>query len=63
MTMEKSNLFFTYLSKLIPQNENSVSSENTNEKLTFKANETPSIDNEWLQEYDLIYRSYAIESY
>ena len=63
MSMEKSNLFFTYLSKLVPWEENPSNDENTKEELTFKTNRTPSTDNEWLQEYDLIYRSYAIENY
>jgi hypothetical protein len=61
--MEKSNLFFTYLSKLMPQKENSVKDANKKVKLILKSNETPKTDNEWLQEYEVIYRSYAIESF
>ena len=61
--MEKTNLFFTYLSKLMPQKENSVNDANKKEELIFKSDKTPNTDNEWLQEYEMIYRSYAIESY
>jgi len=61
--MEKSNLFFTYLSKIMPQKENPVKEENKKEELISKSRETPNTDNEWLQEYELIYRSYAIESH
>jgi hypothetical protein len=63
MFMQKSNLFFTYLSKLKPNKENSLIDESAKEEPTSISNETPNTDNEWLQEYDLIYRSYAIESY
>ncbi|MFZ1517712.1 MAG: hypothetical protein WAU11_03000 [Ignavibacteriaceae bacterium] len=60
--MEKSSLFFTYLSKLGLQKNNEIDEENnnlSNEKL----NELVKIDNEWLQEYELIYSSYSIEGY
>jgi hypothetical protein len=59
----KSYLFFTHLSKLIPRQENPVLDENKKEDLISKSSETLKTDNEWLQEYELIYRSYAIESY
>ena len=61
--MEKSNLFFTYLSKLIPRQENPVKDENKKEDSISKSSETLKSENEWFQEYELIYRSYAIESY
>ncbi|HMN47662.1 MAG TPA: hypothetical protein PKD67_00840 [Ignavibacteriaceae bacterium] len=61
--MGKSNLFFTYLSNLIPQKENPVKDANKKEDLIFQSNENPNTDNEWLQEYELIYRSYATERY
>ncbi|HCY77599.1 MAG TPA: hypothetical protein DHV28_16915 [Ignavibacteriales bacterium] len=61
--MEKSNLFFTFLSNLIPRKENPVKDANKKEDLMSQSNETPNTDNEWLQEYELIYRSYATERY
>jgi hypothetical protein len=60
--MEKSNLFFTYLSKLMPQKENPVTDENKIGGLIFKSSDTSKADNEWLQEYELIYGSYSIDS-
>ncbi len=58
--MEKSNLFFSYLGKLKLQKENSEKDGNTKEELNKKDNEIPKPDNEWLQEYEVIYQSYSI---
>jgi hypothetical protein len=60
--MEKSNLFFTYLTKLKPQKEHQGKDENKKEELIFKSCDTSKADNEWLQEYELIYGSYSIDS-
>jgi hypothetical protein len=60
--MEKSNLFFTYLSKLMPQKENSVTDDNKKEGPIFKSSDNSKADNEWVQEYELIYGSYSIDS-
>lgn len=58
--MEKSNLFFTCLGKLKLLKENSEKDENTKVDLGTKADEIPTPDNEWLQEYEVIYQSYSI---
>ncbi len=60
--MEKSSLFFTYLSKLVLQKNNETDEENNNSS-NEKLNELVKTDNEWLQEYELIYSSYSIEGY
>ncbi len=60
--MEKSSLFFTYLSKLGLQKNNETDEENNNSS-NEKLNELVKTDNEWLQEYELIYSSYSIEGY
>jgi hypothetical protein len=46
----------------MPQKENPVKDENKKEELNSKSSETPNTDNEWLQEYELIYGSYSIDS-
>jgi hypothetical protein len=63
MVMEKSNLFFTYLGKLKLNKENSEKDDNEKEEPKIISDEFNKVDNEWLQEYDLIYRSYSIEGY
>jgi len=61
--MQKSNLFFTYLSKLKPQKENQRNDDNIEDVSGDKSIETLKSDNEWLQEYELIYSSYSIDGY
>ena len=61
--MQKSNLFFTYLSKLKPQKENQRNDDNIEDVPGDKSIETLKSDNEWLQEYELIYSSYSIDGY
>ncbi len=58
--MEKSNLFFTYLSKLNLEKEKVSKKENPKEKSVVDFDETTKTDNEWLQEYELIYKSYSL---
>lgn len=62
--MQKSNLFFTYLSKLYLQKKNQKDdNDNSPEELIQESNESSKSDNEWLQEYELIYSSYSIDGY
>ena len=58
--MQKSNLFFTYLSKLNLEKEKLSKKENPKEESGDEFDETTKTDNEWLQEYELIYKSYSI---
>jgi|GEM_PF-3283590 hypothetical protein len=58
--MEKRNLFFTYLGKLKLQKENQRNDDKTEDVSEDKSIETLKTDNEWLQEYELIYKSYSI---
>lgn len=58
--MQKSNLFFTYLSKLNLGKEKLSKDENKKVESTDEFDETTKTDNEWLQEYELIYKSYSI---
>ncbi len=61
--MQKSNLFFTYLSKLKPLKKNQEIDENDTNESNQDVIETSKTDNEWLQEYELIYSSYSIDGY
>jgi hypothetical protein len=61
--MQKSNLFFTYLSKLKPLKKNLESDDRESDESNQDPNETLKTDNEWLQEYELIYSSYSIDGY
>ncbi len=61
--MEKSNLFFTYLSKLKPLKKNQEGDDNDSDESNQNPIETSKTDNEWLQEYELIYSSYSIDGY
>jgi hypothetical protein len=61
--MQKSNLFFTYSSKLKPLRKNRESNENDTDESNQDSIETLKTDNEWLQEYELIYSSYTIDGY
>ena len=54
--MEKYNLFFTYLGKLKPQDKISEKDENAKVESNIKSSESTTPDNEWLQEYELIYQ-------
>ena len=58
--MQKSNLFFTYLGKLTPQDKLSEKDENTKVESDIKSSESTTSDNEWLQEYEVIYQSYSL---
>ena len=58
--MQKSNLFFTYLSKLNLGKEKLSKKENPKEESGDEFDETTKTDNEWFQEYELIYKSYNI---
>lgn len=58
--MQKSNLFFTYLSKLNLGNEKLSKDENKKVESTDEFDKITKTDNEWLQEYELIYKSYSI---
>ena len=58
--MQKSNLFFTYLSKLNLEKEKLSREENKKVESVDEFDETTKTDNEWLQEYEVIYQSYSI---
>jgi hypothetical protein len=61
--MQKSNLFFTYLNKLKPLKKNQEDENSENNESNQNSIETSKSDNEWLQEYELIYSSYSIDAY
>jgi hypothetical protein len=58
--MQKPNLFFTYLSKLNLEKEKLKRDENNKEEQVDITDETTKVENEWLQEYEVIYKSYSI---
>lgn len=61
--MQKSNLFFTYLIKLKPLKKNHEDEDTEIAESNHDSIETSKTDNEWLQEYELIYSSYSIDGY
>jgi len=61
--MNKDNLFFTYLSKLKTQKKIQETDYSKQDESLDKFEETLKTDNEWLQEYELIYSSYSIDGY
>ncbi len=61
--MQKSNLFFTYLNKLKPLKKNHSDEDGDKDDSNQDSIETSKSDNEWLQEYELIYSSYSIDGY
>ena len=61
--MQKPNLFFAYLSKLKPLKKNLESDYRESDESNQDPIETLKTDNEWLQEYELIYSSYSIDGY
>jgi len=61
--MQKSNLFFTYLNKLKPLKKNQEDEDDRKDDSNQNLIETSKFDNEWLQEYELIYSSYSIDGY
>ncbi len=61
--MQKSNLFFTYLIKLNPLKKNQEDEDGEIVDSNQNSIKTSKTDNEWLQEYELIYSSYSIEGY
>jgi hypothetical protein len=60
MFMQKSNLFFTYLSKLNLEKDKLSKEENQKVESSDEFDEATKTDNEWFQEYELIYKSYSI---
>jgi hypothetical protein len=61
--MQKPNLFFSYLSKLKPLKKNQEDEHCDIVESNQNSIETLETDNEWLQEYELIYSSYSIDGY
>ena len=61
--MEKNDLFFTFLGKLISKRENSKRNKDNKVDIKTDSNLLINQDNEWLQEYEVIYKSYALEKY
>ena len=61
--MEKNDLFFTCLGKLISKRENSKRNKDNKVDVKTDSNLLINQDNEWLQEYEVIYKSYALEKY
>ncbi len=59
--MQKSNLFFTQLSKLNFEKEKLIKKENKKEESVDEFDEITITDNEWVQEYELIYRSIVLD--
>jgi len=58
--MQTSNLFFSYSSKLNLEKEKLSKDENKKVESADEFDETTRTDNEWFQEYELIYKSYNI---
>lgn len=58
--MEKDNLFFTYLEKLNRNKKELKKDEKNGEVSVDKFDKNNLVENEWLQEYELIYQSYSI---
>lgn len=61
--MQKSNLFFIGLIKLKSSNKSQEVDDNSADEQNLDTIETTKTDNEWLQEYELIYSSYSIDGY
>ena len=61
--MQKSNMFFIGLIKLKSSNKNQEVEDNSADEQNLDTIETTKTDNEWLQEYELIYSSYSIDRY
>lgn len=61
--MQKSNMFFIGLIKLKSSNKNQDVDDNSADEQNLDTIETTKTDNEWLQEYELIYSSYSIDGY
>lgn len=61
--MQKSNMFFIGLIKLKSSNKNQEVDDNSADEQNLDTIETTKTDNEWLQEYELIYSSYSIDGY
>jgi len=61
--MNQDNLFFTYQSKLNSQIKNQKTDKSKQDESLDKFEEISKTDNEWLQEYELIYSSYSIDGY
>jgi hypothetical protein len=58
--MEKDNLFFTYLEKLNRNKKELKKDEKNGEVSVDNFDKNNLVENEWLQEYELIYQSYSI---
>lgn len=61
--MEKRELFFTSLKKKNQKKSSKEKEVNNTNKKSERTDEQIKTDNEWLQEYELIYRSYSIDGY
>lgn len=61
--MQKSNMFFIGLIKLKSSNKSQEVDDNSADEQNLDTIETTKTDNEWLQEYELIYSSYSIDGY
>ncbi|MCU0344456.1 MAG: hypothetical protein MUF28_11630 [Ignavibacterium sp.] len=61
--MQKSNMFFIGLIKLKLSKKNQEVDEDSADEQNLDTIETSKTDNEWLQEYELIYSSYSIDGY
>lgn len=61
--MQKSNMFFIGLIKLKSSKKNQEVDDNSVYEQNLDTIETSKTDNEWLQEYELIYSSYSIDGY
>jgi hypothetical protein len=61
--MDNNNLFFIYLGKLIGKKENSNRKIDQRIDLKTDSNILINQENEWFQEYEVIYKSYALERY
>ncbi len=58
--MEEDNLFFTYLEKLNRHKKELKKDEKNGEVSVDNFDKNNLVENEWLQEYELIYQSYSI---
>jgi hypothetical protein len=56
-------MFFIGLIKLKSSNKNQEVDDNSADEQNLDTRETTKTDNEWLQEYELIYSSYSIDGY
>lgn len=60
--MENNNMYFVYFKNINPLLDIKTTDENDNYKLINISDEVLNIENEWQQEYELIYLSHKLES-